>query len=103
MKIHRAYSLLNLNDFKLIDDHDIKSLNIQHLRGHLSLVSQEPILFDCSIRDNIAYGVGGSISQERIVQAAKLANIHEFVISLPLVNSATVNTVYNPNSKELGF
>uniref|UniRef100_A0A2K6F8D6 ATP binding cassette subfamily B member 1 n=1 Tax=Propithecus coquereli TaxID=379532 RepID=A0A2K6F8D6_PROCO len=68
----------------LIDDKEIKHLNVQWLRAHLGIVSQEPILFDCSIGENIAYGDNSrEVSQEEIVRAAKEANIHHFIESLP--------------------
>jgi ABC-type multidrug transport system fused ATPase/permease subunit len=52
----------------------------------MSLVSQEPILFDCSIWDNVAYGLEGKVTHDQIVAAAKLANIHDFIMSLPNVS-----------------
>ncbi|XP_010585594.1 ATP-dependent translocase ABCB1 [Loxodonta africana] len=68
----------------LIDGQEIKHLNVQWLRAHLGIVSQEPILFDCSIGENIAYGDNSrTVSQEEIVQAAKEANIHPFIETLP--------------------
>ncbi|VDO56143.1 unnamed protein product [Onchocerca flexuosa] len=67
-----------------IDDRDIKSYNIRYLRSHIALVDQEPTLFNLSIRDNIAYGLD-NMSQDQIEAAAKLANIHNFIISLPQV------------------
>uniref|UniRef100_A0A8D1K051 Multidrug resistance protein 1 n=1 Tax=Sus scrofa TaxID=9823 RepID=A0A8D1K051_PIG len=70
----------------LIDGREIKELNVQWLRAHMGIVSQEPILFDCSIAENIniAYGDNSRVvSQEEIVQAAKEANIHPFIETLP--------------------
>lgn len=68
----------------LIDGEEIKNLNVQWLRAHLGIVSQEPILFDCSIAENIAYGDNSRVvSQEEIEQAAKEANIHPFIETLP--------------------
>uniref|UniRef100_A0A2K5CHL1 Phosphatidylcholine translocator ABCB4 n=1 Tax=Aotus nancymaae TaxID=37293 RepID=A0A2K5CHL1_AOTNA len=68
----------------LLDGKEIKQLNVQWLRAHLGIVSQEPILFDCSIGENIAYGDNSRVvSQEEIVRAAKEANIHTFIESLP--------------------
>lgn len=68
----------------LLDGKEIKQLNVQWLRAHLGIVSQEPILFDCSISENIAYGDNSRVvSQEEIVRAAKEANIHAFIESLP--------------------
>ncbi|XP_054993564.1 ATP-dependent translocase ABCB1 isoform X2 [Sorex araneus] len=68
----------------LIDGEEIKHLNVQWLRAHLGIVSQEPILFDCSIAENIAYGDNSRVvPMEEIVQAAKEANIHPFIDALP--------------------
>ncbi|XP_003782856.1 multidrug resistance protein 1 [Otolemur garnettii] len=68
----------------LIDNKEIKQLNVQWVRAHMGIVSQEPILFDCSIGENIAYGDNSRVvSQEEIVKAAKEANIHQFIDSLP--------------------
>ncbi|XP_040591761.1 ATP-dependent translocase ABCB1 isoform X2 [Mesocricetus auratus] len=67
-----------------LDGKEVKQLNVQWLRAHLGIVSQEPILFDCSIAENIAYGDNSRVvSQEEIVRAAKEANIHQFIESLP--------------------
>ncbi|XP_036184196.1 ATP-dependent translocase ABCB1 isoform X3 [Myotis myotis] len=67
-----------------IDSKEIKQLNVQWLRAQLGIVSQEPILFDCSISENIAYGDNSRVvSQEEIVRAAKEANIHHFIETLP--------------------
>uniref|UniRef100_A0A7N4V116 ATP binding cassette subfamily B member 1 n=1 Tax=Sarcophilus harrisii TaxID=9305 RepID=A0A7N4V116_SARHA len=67
-----------------VDDQNVKTLNVQWLRAQLGIVSQEPILFDCSIAENIAYGNNSrEVSQEEIVNAAKAANIHPFIETLP--------------------
>lgn len=67
------------------DSKDIRSLNLQWYRSQLGLVSQEPILFDMSIRENIAYGDNSreDIPIEEIIEAAKSANIHNFIQTLP--------------------
>ncbi|XP_045876170.1 phosphatidylcholine translocator ABCB4 isoform X6 [Meles meles] len=68
----------------LLDGQEAKNLNVQWLRAHLGIVSQEPILFDCSIAENIAYGDNSRVvSQDEIVNAAKAANIHPFIETLP--------------------
>ncbi|XP_027974127.1 phosphatidylcholine translocator ABCB4 isoform X4 [Eumetopias jubatus] len=68
----------------LLDGQEAKKLNIQWLRAHLGIVSQEPILFDRSIAENIAYGDNSRVvSQDEIVNAAKAANIHPFIETLP--------------------
>ena len=54
----------------------------------VGIVSQEPILFDMSIKENIAYGDNSrnDIPMEEIIEAAKNANIHDFIQTLPQVN-----------------
>ena len=64
-----------------MDGNDIKQVNLQHLRSHISVVNQEPVLFNVSIRDNIAYALP-TATQEEIEAAAKFANIHSFIQSL---------------------
>ena len=71
----------------LLDAVDLHDLNISWLRRQISLVSQEPILFDMSIGDNIRYGAHfREVSDEEIIEAAKSANIHDFIQSLPEVS-----------------
>lgn len=65
-----------------LDGKDLRSLNIKWLRDQIGLVSQEPVLFATSIRDNIAIGCPGS-TQEQIEKAAKKANAHDFIMSFP--------------------
>ncbi|XP_035706365.1 ATP-dependent translocase ABCB1 isoform X2 [Folsomia candida] len=68
----------------MVDGYDVRSLNIEHLRAHIGFVTQDPVIFDCSIKENIAYGYGGSsVPDELVVEVAKLANIHNFITSLP--------------------
>uniref|UniRef100_A0A672TW29 ATP binding cassette subfamily B member 5 n=1 Tax=Strigops habroptila TaxID=2489341 RepID=A0A672TW29_STRHB len=68
----------------LADGFDTRSFHIQWLRSRLGLVSQEPILFDCSIAENIQYGDNSRVvSQEEVEEAAKAANIHSFIERLP--------------------
>ncbi|NXP32814.1 MDR1 protein, partial [Leiothrix lutea] len=68
----------------LADGINTKSLHLQWLRSRLGLVSQEPILFDCSIAENIQYGDNSRVvTQEEVEAAAKAANIHAFIEKLP--------------------
>ncbi|NWU88536.1 MDR1 protein, partial [Upupa epops] len=68
----------------IFDGKNTKTLNIQWLRAQIGIVSQEPMLFDCTIAENIAYGDNSrEVSHEEIVNAAKEANIHSFIDSLP--------------------
>ncbi|XP_037602979.1 ATP-binding cassette sub-family B member 10, mitochondrial [Sebastes umbrosus] len=68
-----------------IDGHDIRDLNPYWLRSHIGTVSQEPVLFSCSIRDNIAYGAvdPDAVSTEDIYRAARVANAFNFVQAFP--------------------
>ena len=65
-----------------IDKQNIKHLTLDSLRSCISLVSQEPKLFDVSIKENISYG-NISASYNEIVDASKSAAAHEFIMSLP--------------------
>ncbi|BFZ01115.1 hypothetical protein BsWGS_04154 [Bradybaena similaris] len=68
----------------LADGQDIRQLNLRWYRRQLGIVSQEPTLFDCSIAENIAYGdTSRVVPMAEIIQAAKDANIHNFVSNLP--------------------
>ncbi|VDL74808.1 unnamed protein product [Nippostrongylus brasiliensis] len=66
----------------LFDGHDARELNLMDARSQISLVGQEPILFNYSIRENIAYGMD-SATDSQIEDAAKLANAHGFIAKLP--------------------
>ena len=69
-----------------MDKHNIKDLNLQWLRSQIGIVSQEPVLFDRSIAENIAYGDNSrEVSMDEIIKAARNSNIHEFISSLPEV------------------
>ncbi|MBZ3889895.1 Bile salt export pump [Sciurus carolinensis] len=77
----------------MIDGHDSRKVNIQFLRSHIGIVSQEPVLFDCSIMDNIKYGDNTrEIPMERVIAAAKQAQLHDFVMSLPEKYETNVGT-----------
>ncbi|CAH2322072.1 multidrug resistance 1-like isoform X1 [Pelobates cultripes] len=68
----------------IADGFDTKSLNLKWLRSQMGIVSQEPMLFDCSIAENIQYGIlGKDATQEEIEEAARAANIHTFIENLP--------------------
>ncbi|CAD5117759.1 DgyrCDS6505 [Dimorphilus gyrociliatus] len=78
--------LMKLYNFKSgdirIDSKSIKSLNIESLRKQISIVSQEPMLFSTTIMENIALGKPDA-SESEIIEAARLANAHQFVSNLP--------------------
>ena len=67
-----------------LDGVNIADLSIRWLRSQIGIVSQEPVLFDTSIADNISYGaLFRKVSDEEIIEAAKAANIHNFIQTLP--------------------
>uniref|UniRef100_A0A0D6QS15 Uncharacterized protein n=1 Tax=Araucaria cunninghamii TaxID=56994 RepID=A0A0D6QS15_ARACU len=66
-----------------LDGVDIQQLQLKWLRQQMGLVSQEPILFNDTIRANIAYGKEGIVTDEQIIAAAEASNAHKFISSLP--------------------
>jgi ABC-type multidrug transport system fused ATPase/permease subunit len=66
----------------LLDGIDIRKLTLRSLRRQISIVLQEPLLFSSSIAENIRYGRLGA-STEEVVEAAKNANAHDFIMRLP--------------------
>lgn len=67
----------------LLDGIDIRSLDLKNLRSHFSLVSQDIILFNDTVFNNIAYGVLRNASEAEVIAAAKAANAWEFIQQLP--------------------
>ncbi|OXM88018.1 ABC transporter ATP-binding protein [Paenibacillus rigui] len=67
----------------LLDGRDIRDVTLESLRDQMAIVFQETFLFSSTIRNNIAYGVQ-NVSMEQIVEAAKLAKAHDFIMELPL-------------------
>ena len=65
-----------------IDGQDVRTLKLKSLRKQIGMVQQDVYLFSGTIRENIAYGKPGA-SMEEIIEAAKRANIHEFIEELP--------------------
>ena len=65
-----------------LDGRDLRELNVAWLRAQIGLVSQEPVLFGGTVRENIAHGKADATDAE-IEAAAKLANAHDFVAALP--------------------
>merc|ERR1739844_370844 len=67
-----------------LEGNNIQSLNLPYVRSKLGIVSQEPVLFDRSIAENIQYGDNErTVSMEEVIDAARKANIHSFVAALP--------------------
>ena len=71
-------------DLQKFGNEDAMKVQIKWLRSHMSIVSQEPVLFDRTIRENIEYGDNSrKVTMDEVIAAAKMANIHSFIISLP--------------------
>lgn len=66
----------------MVGGNDVKQLNLKWLRNHIGVVSQEPVLFDTTIAENIRYGKIDA-TMEEIKEAAKKANAHGFISELP--------------------
>lgn len=77
----------------LIDGHDIRDVSLQSLRGQIAIVTQQTILFNDTVRNNIAYGDIRK-TDEDIYRAARAANAHDFILRLP--------NGYDSNIGELG-
>ncbi len=65
-----------------LDGVDIRDIALSSLRQNIGIVSQDVFLFDGTIRENIVYGVDGDVPDERLYEAARCANIHDFVMTL---------------------
>jgi ATP-binding cassette subfamily B protein len=66
----------------LIDGHDLRSVTLDSLRGQMGIVFQDSLLFNMSIRENIRLGNPGA-TDGQVVEAARMAELHEFVETLP--------------------
>ena len=76
-----------------VDGMEISRANINSYRRHLALVSQEPTLYQGTVRENVLLGVdhGEEVPEEAIIDACKAANIYDFITSLPYVNLCPSN------------
>ena len=66
----------------LIDDHDVRDVTLASLRTQIGIVTQETILFNDTVRNNIAYGQP-HVSQKQVIEAAEAALAHDFITALP--------------------
>lgn len=65
-----------------IDGHDVRDVTLESLRANVGIVMQDVFLFNGTIRDNIAYG-RPSATDEEVIEAAKIARLHDFIMSMP--------------------
>ena len=66
-----------------IDGRDIRDVTLQSLRSQIGIVTQETVLFDDTVRNNIAYGMTDEVSQQSVVTVARAAYAEEFIEALP--------------------
>lgn len=67
----------------LLDGHELKDYPRRYLRSQIGIVEQEPFLFSRTIKENITYGVGHEVSQKEVERAARMAAIHDVILSFP--------------------
>lgn len=80
--------IISIYDTQAQDGVPLPKLNLVDARRAIGFVQQEPILFDRTIGENIAYGNNEArVSSDEVIEAAKQANIHNFITSLPLVSA----------------
>lgn len=66
-----------------IDDRDIRNFTLKSLRSNIALVSQDTLLFNDTLRNNIIYGLEADPGHEKIIEVAKKARLYDFIMSLP--------------------
>ncbi|KAI8986438.1 putative ABC transporter protein, partial [Pilobolus umbonatus] len=79
--IQRFYDPLEGSLF--LDGHNIKDYNVAWLRSQIGVVSQEPVLFNMTIKQNLLMGIFEEVTNDQIVDACKKANCHSFISQLP--------------------
>ncbi|MHA1684746.1 MAG: ABC transporter ATP-binding protein [Promethearchaeota archaeon] len=81
--ISRLYDVPDGDGEILIDGLDVKEYDKRHLRSQIAIVAQETFLFSRTIKENIALAMEGGVTMDEVIRCAKLANIHDFIDSLP--------------------
>jgi subfamily B ATP-binding cassette protein MsbA len=74
------------------DDVDVKDVQIKSLRSQLAIVTQDVVLFDDSVANNIAYGLQRNVGRQEIEEAAKAARAHDFIMRLPKGYDTTIGS-----------
>ncbi|HUT25839.1 MAG TPA: ABC transporter ATP-binding protein [Sumerlaeia bacterium] len=82
-----------------LDGHDLRRFRVKDLRAHYGIVTQETLLFDATVAENIAYGTNGDPDRERVIGAAKAANAHDFIMELD--GGKGYNTCIGPAGSQL--
>ncbi len=67
----------------MLDEHDIHDIELNSLRTQISMVNQQVVLFNRTVRENIAYGQLEHATDEQVIAAAKAAFAHDFIMDLP--------------------
>ncbi|KAI9208123.1 P-loop containing nucleoside triphosphate hydrolase protein [Polychytrium aggregatum] len=67
----------------VLDENNLKDLNVSWLRQHIGIVGQEPVLFNTSIKQNILMGAIEEVTESQLINACKMANCHAFITKLP--------------------
>lgn len=91
------------NGSVLFDDIDIREIELSSLRSHVGIVLQDSVLFSGTIRENIAFG-NPDVTESEIINAAKQANIHEFIESLEEGYDTSIteeNNIFSTGQKQL--
>ena len=81
-----------------IDGQSVVDYNLKWLREHIGVVSQEPILFQATIKENIRFG-RESATDDEIIEAAKMANAHDFITKLPDVSERSIEKIDRSNDE----
>ncbi len=87
----------------VFDGTPLRSLAPTWIRRQIGVVSQEPNLLDMTIKENIAYGLtfeAEAPSMDRIIEAAKQANAHNFIMDLPQVRTPLITRLVHADSRE---
>jgi subfamily B ATP-binding cassette protein MsbA len=77
-----------------IDGYNLKDINTKNLRDYIGIVTQQSILFNDSIYNNIAFGFD-NVSKEDVIKAAKVANAHDFIMETPMAYDTNIGDMGN--------